>query len=144
MFSTELPETAATSAPRSFGRAAVVGVLAGTALAVAVHVLARLVGDDLVVAPPGQPSGSVPLGAVIGAALVGALLAVVAALVARRTPRPRLVFTVLAAVGLVVSFTSPIGAAQTASTAWWLALMHVGVAAGVVPALRRALPAVRA
>jgi nicotinamide riboside transporter PnuC len=64
----------------------------------------------------------------------------VLALLARFTPRPRLVFLVVTVVGLVLSFASPVSAAQETSTAVWLNVMHVVVFAAVVLPLARLLP----
>lgn len=115
------------------------GFVAAEILVAVVYGLARWAGDPLLVAPPGQASQAVTLGMALVAGAVGALVGLVAAFVARATPRPRAVFVTAAILGLLVSFASPLSAASGA-TALWLSAMHVAVAVGVVPALARVLP----
>jgi hypothetical protein len=82
----------------------------------------------------------VAFGAAVGSLAGWALLAVVE----RLTARPRRVWTVIAVVALVVSLGGPLsGSGITASNRLALMLMHVVVAAVVVPALARTARAPR-
>jgi uncharacterized membrane protein len=128
-----------TPSVRSLLVAFLAGLVAAEILVALVYGLARWAGDPLLVAPPGQASQAVNLGMSLAAGLVGALVGLVGALVARATPRPRPVFVAAAVLGLLLSFASPFSASSGA-TPLWLSAMHVAVAAGVVPALARALP----
>jgi hypothetical protein len=129
------------------GVAAAVGIATAVALAAAllVYGVAGLTGADLVVAPPGQPTGTVNAVSVIVITLVsgvGALL--LAVLLARLAPRrARVVFLVLALTVFAVSMVGPLGAAQRTSTAVWLTVMHLVVAAVIIPLTMRALPGPR-
>lgn len=127
----------------SLWRAAAVGAAAALVLVASTYGLAALLADDLVVTPPGRPTTTVSLPIALAATLFGVLLALAGAALAGRTPRPRTVFLVLAGVALVGSFASPVGAAESATTAFWLCALHVAVAAGAVPPLARALRATR-
>lgn len=118
---------------------AAVGAFGALVLVAAIHLLASAAGDDLRVTPPGGASTSVPLAVALVAALVGCGAALAVAAVSQRTRRPRRNVTVLAGVGLALSFAAPFGAADV-GTALWLCLMHLGVAVAVVPPLARALP----
>jgi len=75
------------------------------------------------------------LAAGIGATALSALLARV-----RRIAYPRRWFLAISIVVLLLSFVSPLAAAEQTSTALWLSGMHVTVAAALVPSLARALP----
>lgn len=136
-----------TAAPAR-GVAATVGIATAIALAAAllVYALARLTGADLVVAPPGQPTGTVNAASVVMITLVSGLGALLLALVLRRVvpTRARLAFLLLALIVLAVSMGGPLGAAQQTSTAVWLSIMHVVVAAALIPLTLRALPGPRA
>jgi hypothetical protein len=132
-----------TAAPTR-GLAAAVGI--GTAIALAaallVYVLARLAGADLVVAPPGQPTGTVNAVSVVMITLVSGVGALLLALLLRRVVprRARLVFLVLALIVFALSLMGPLGAARETATAVALSIMHVVVAAAIVPFTLRALP----
>lgn len=137
-----------TSSPRptrSRGVAATVAIATLIALVAAliVYAVARLTGSDLVVAPPGQPAAAVNVVSVVMITLVSGVGALLLALVlARVIPRrARLVFLVLALIVFAVSMGGPLGSAQQTSTAVWLTIMHVVVAAAIVPLTLRALPA---
>lgn len=129
---------------RTRGLPATVGIATLIALAAAliVYAAARLTGADLVVAPPGQPAAAVNAVSVLMITLVSGLGALVLALLlARLLPsRARVVFLVLALAVLAVSFTGPLGASQQTATAVWLSLMHLVVAAAIIPLTLRALP----
>ena len=140
MSTTAVPAGRTATGVRPLLRAFAAGLLAAVVLALAVYAVARGVGDPMTVTPPGQATQQVPVGAVIGATLMGALAGLGLALLARLTPRPRLLFLVVTVVGLVLSFASPLSSAQQTSTAWWLNLMHVVVFAAVVLPLARLLP----
>ncbi len=140
MSTTAVPAGRTATGVRPLLRAFAVGLLAAVVLALVVYGVARAAGDPMIVTPPGQATQQVPVGAVIGATVMGALAGLVLALLARFTPRPRLVFLVVTVVGLVLSFASPVSAAQETSTAVWLNVMHVVVFAAVVLPLARLLP----
>lgn len=131
--------------PRPHRLAATVGVATVIAMvaALVVYAVARLTSADLVVAPPGQPSGTVNAVSVIMITLVGGLSALLVALVLRRLAptRGRVLFLVLALIVLAVSFFGPLGASTQTSTAVWLGIMHVVFAAVIITATLRALPA---
>ncbi|RAY13035.1 hypothetical protein DPM19_21255 [Actinomadura craniellae] len=118
------------------------------ALAVAGSVVAALVvwlvagpilGDDMVVAPEGRESGAVPAGAVLVFALVSSLLGWAALAVLERLARARakLIWTILAIVVLVVSMAPVLDVEATGETKVALALMHVAVAAVLIPGFWR-------
>lgn len=119
------------------------GAAAAAVAAAGLWWTATSVGDDLVVTPPGQETGPVPVVAAIGAALVaGAGATAVAAVLAhtRRVVRPRRWFLAVSTIALLLSFASPFGAAEGTSSALWLSAMHLAVAGAVVPLLAGALP----
>jgi hypothetical protein len=137
--------TSPARAAAPFRRIAVaVGI--GTAIALGaallVYAVARLTGADLVVAPPGQPAAAinaVSVGMITVVSGLGALL--LALVLARVLPRrARIVFLVLALAVFVVSMFGPLGAAQQTSTAVWLTILHVVVAAAIILLTLRALP----
>ncbi|MEP6631809.1 MAG: DUF6069 family protein [Lapillicoccus sp.] len=117
-------------------------LLTGVAAAVTLAVFAglRLCGEGLVVAARGteQP---VPVGAVVVSTLLAGVAAYLLARLSLRTTRPRRTFVAVALAGLAVSAVAPAQAATTVSTAVWLMVLHVVVAAVLVPGLARALPA---
>lgn len=138
---------AITSNPRTTDRRGLVptvGIATAIAIvaALAVYALARLAGANLVVAPPGQPTGTVNAVSVVVITLVSGVGALVLALLlARLAPtRARLVFLILALAVLALSFAGPLGASAQTSTAFWLSLMHVVVASAIIPLTLRALP----
>lgn len=112
------------------------------ALTLLTYALARWVDGELVVSPPGQPTGAVSTAAVVAAATVGSSLAVVLAVLVRaaRLPRPRGSFLVIGVLALVLSFASPAGAAHDVTTGLWLCALHVTVAAPTLLVLARHLP----
>lgn len=107
--------------------------------AVVVFLGLRLAGQDFVVDARGvnQP---VPVGAVAVATVLGAIAAYLLARLSLRTARPRRTFVGLALLGLALSAFPPVLSATEVSTAGWLMVLHVVVAAVLVPALARALP----
>jgi hypothetical protein len=128
---------------RALARAAAVGTTAALLGTSAVYAAARAAGLVLVVTPPGGSAGEVPFASVVGAVLVSGVVALAAAVVLRRRTNGRRWFTVLATLALVGSFASPIGAAEKASTAAVLSLMHVVVGLCLIPLLARRMGATR-
>jgi hypothetical protein len=104
----------------------------------AVWLVGTLAGADLRVAFPGQAAMTVSLPSVVVAASVAALTGWAAlALLRRVTPRGRTVWTALAVVALVASFAPVATTGASGGTRLVLALMHVAVAAVLIPGLRR-------
>jgi len=137
---TALAPRRATTA-RDVVRAVAVGTLAALVLALLVYAAARLTGDGLAVSVPGRAASAVPLGGVLAATLAASTGALVLALVLRRLAGARAgtVFLGASVVVLLASLASPFAATEATSTALWLCLMHVAVAAGLVPPTLRAL-----
>jgi hypothetical protein len=80
-------------------------------------------------------------GAVIAASLLSGLLGWAGlALLERRTTRTRTAWTVTALAVVVVSLSGPLTAATTPAAAAVLSLMHLAVAAVLIPALRSSPP----
>jgi hypothetical protein len=107
-------------------------------------VFAQVLNIDLFVDPRnGQPAGPVPLSFIIGFALGAALLGWAAlAVLERFTRRAATIWTALAVAVLLLSFVPLFGVGATAGTKTILALMHVAVAAVLIPVLlRRPSPA---
>ncbi|GEM_PF-4047284 len=116
-----------------------IGLVIAIAAAVVVFLIAQAASGDLVVEPPGQAAADVSVPVVIVAALVGGIGALVAALLIRLTPRPRITFLIVAVVFLLVSFIQPFTAADT-TTALWLCVMHIAVGVPLIYFLANALP----
>lgn len=117
--------------------AALAAVLAPAAIWL---VAVPLVGVDLQVA---QPSGRAPAEITLPLVLVTALAASLAgwgllALLERLTPRARTIWTATAVVALVVSFAPLLGPGTPTASRIVLALMHLAVAAILIPALAAA------
>lgn len=123
----------------SVPRSAALGSVLALALGLGVQALARATGDDLVVAPPGQPAGPIPVVVFVAAIVVAALAHLGFTLAVARLRRARTVYLAVALAVLLVSFVSPFGAAATTATAVWLCVAHVAVAVGLVPITARAL-----
>jgi hypothetical protein len=68
----------------------------------------------------------------VAASLLGWLLL---ALLERRTPRARLVWTSIALAALAASLALPLAVATTTSAAAGLIVMHLAVGAAVIPAM---------
>lgn len=113
------------------------GVAVGAVVTVFVGL--RLAGQELVVDARGAVQ-AVPVGAVVTSTLAAGIGAHLLAQLTLRTPRPRRTFLAVALLGLAVSAAAPARSATTVSTAWWLMVLHVVVAAVLVPPLARALP----
>jgi hypothetical protein len=79
----------------------------------------------------------VGIGLVVGASVIGSLLGWgLLALLERRTARARTVWTVVAVTVLLVSLSLPLIAGTTVPAKIALAMMHVAIAAVLIPALR--------
>jgi Family of unknown function (DUF6069) len=74
------------------------------------------------------------IGVTVAASLLGWLLL---ALLERRTPRARLLWTTIALAALAASLALPLAAATTTSATAGLIVMHLAVGAVVIPALAR-------
>jgi hypothetical protein len=129
--------TESTTAPTARTR---LYAVAGAVLAVAaVWAAARIAGADLRVDPGnGQPPGTIALPFAAGVTLVVAALGWgPRAGLDRMTRRAHVVWTVLAGTVLAVSFLPLLGVEATGGTKAALALMHVSVAAVLLPVLGR-------
>jgi hypothetical protein len=118
--------------------------VAGASLAaVAVWAIAvPLLGIHLLVRFGSGPALGVGIESVVGASLAGSLLGWgFLALLERHTPRARTIWSRVAIVVLLVSLSLPLSAGATISSKAALALMHLAVAAVLIPALRRNSPA---
>lgn len=117
--------------------------VAGAALApTAVWLVAQATGNELEVTLAGQPPMVVNLPFVVVTALAASLAGWGALAVLQRvTSHPRTLWTGLAVAALLVSF-GPVAIMETnAAARTFLALMHVTVAAVLVPGLRGTVPA---
>lgn len=90
----------------------------------------RVSGELLVVGPDGVVA--VPRGAVGIATIIGGVAAWAIAVRAARARRPRQAAGVLLGCGLALSCVPPVTAATTNTTAAWLLLLHLVVAAPLV------------
>jgi hypothetical protein len=115
---------------------AVGGAVLSTA---ALWIIARILGIDLRVDPRnGQPPGEIALPFAAAMALVVALLGWgTRALLGRFTRHAARVWTAVAGVVLVVSFLPILAVGATGGTKAILALMHLAVAACLVPVFGR-------
>lgn len=129
------------AAPRTdhASRIRALGVAGAVLAAVAVWAIAvPLLGAHLTIRFGTGAAQDVGIGYVVGASLVASLAAWgLLALLERRTARARSVWTGVAVVVLVVSLSLPLTAGTTTSATTALALMHVAVAAVLIPTLRR-------
>ncbi len=138
MASTTIREYAAPTTAR-LGRTRALSVGGAVVAAVAVWVVAvPLLGLHLIARFGNAAPVSVGVDFVIGASLIGSLLGWgLLAVLERRTGRARTIWTVGAVAVLLVSLSLPLSAGTTASAKVALAMMHVAVAAVLIPALRR-------
>ena len=84
------------------------------------------------------PIQTIMVGQVIGVSLAAALIGwLLLAVLDRRTPRARPVWTAIALVALATSLALPLAAATTTSAVVALVVMHLTVGAAVIPALAR-------
>ncbi|XVQ13726.1 DUF6069 family protein [Spirillospora sp. CA-255316] len=132
----ELSGAAGTGARRR-GRA--IAVAAAVLAAVLVWLVAVAAGQDLVVAQPGRESQEVDVLPVLVFSLVSSLLgwALLAVLERFAAARALVVWTAAALVVLLVSFVPVLQVEAAGSTKATLALLHVVVAAVLVPGFRR-------
>ena len=119
-----------------------VGGALGSALLTWV-VLVPLAGLQLAVVV-GARTSEVGVGSVVVTAVLAALAALIVAAVLRRTARPRARFVASSAVAFVLSLVGPLVSATTTSATLGLGLLHVMVAAAIVPVVASRLPASRA
>ncbi|MFZ0168839.1 MAG: DUF6069 family protein [Candidatus Dormiibacterota bacterium] len=114
--------------------------LAGACLAaVAVWAVAvPLLGTHLLVRFGSGPGLGVGIESVVGASLTSSLLGWgLLALLERRTDRARMIWSRAAVVTLLASLSLPLSAGANISSKAALALMHLAVAAVLIPGLRR-------
>lgn len=120
-------------------RTRILGVAGAAVAAVAVWAIAvPLLGVQLLVKFGASAPQSVGVGLVLGASLIGSL-AGWGLLVAleRRTAQARTIWTAIAVLAVLVSFSLPLFAGVSTSTKVTLAVMHVAVAAVLIPVMRR-------
>jgi hypothetical protein len=111
----------------------------GAAIAAAViwAIAVPLLGVHLAVRFGAAAPQSVGIDFVIGASVIGSLVGWgLLALLERRTARARAIWTAVAAVAVLISVSLPLSVGVSVSTKVTLALMHVAVAAVVIPAMR--------
>jgi hypothetical protein len=120
-------------------RARALSVGGAVSAAVAVWVVAvPLLGLHLIVRFGNGSPESIGVDFVVGASVLASLLGwALLALLETRTARARTIWTVLAIAALLVSLSLPVSAGVTTATKAALALMHVAVAAALIPTLRR-------
>ena len=113
-------------------------VLAATAAAVAIWIVATLAGAELTVSLGGQPIQKVTVINVIVAALVGSLAGWgLLALLRRFTINARAIWTVIAIVFALFSLGGPLTATASTGTKVALVAMHLTVATVTIVGLRR-------
>jgi hypothetical protein len=79
---------------------------------------------------------TIAIGQVIGVTVAASLLGwLLLALLERRTPQARLLWTTIALAALAASLALPLAAATTTSATIGLIVMHLTVAAAVIPAM---------
>jgi hypothetical protein len=119
-------------------RTRALGVAEAVLAAAAVWAVAGpLLGLHLMIRFGNAAPESVGIGLVVAASFIGSLLGWgLLAIMERRTARARTIWTVVATAVLLVSLSLPLSAGTTASTKVALAMMHVAVAAVLIPALR--------
>jgi hypothetical protein len=116
---------------------AVIGVAAAGA-STALWLAAHLLDVPLTVTIHGQSPMKIGIGVVLATALTASLAGWGSlALLERLTARARTIWTALAILALIASFAAPAFVAASASTRTTLVLMHVTVAAVLIPGLRR-------
>ena len=117
----------------------VTAVLAATAAAVAIWIVATLAGADLTVSfGPGQPIQKVTVINVVVAALVGSLAGWgLLALLRRFTANARAIWTVIAIIFALLSLGGPLSTISSTGTKAALVAMHLAVAAVTIVGLRQ-------
>jgi hypothetical protein len=88
---------------------------------------------------------TIPVGQVVGASLAASLLGwLLLAMLERRTPHARTLWTTITLVALAASLALPLAAATTTSAVAGLIVMHLTVGAAVIPAMARTAGALTA
>ena len=120
-------------------RSPITTVLAATAAAVAIWVVATIAGAELTVSfGPGQPIQKVTVINVVVAALVGSLAGWgLLALLRRFATNARAIWTAIAIIFALLSLGGPLSAIASAGTKVSLVAMHLAVATVVIAGLRR-------
>jgi len=120
-------------------RSPITAVLAATAAAVAIWIVATMAGAELTVSfGAGQPIQKVTVINVVVAALVGSLAGWgLLALFRRFTTNARAIWTVIAIVFALFSLGGPLSAIASTGTKVALVAMHLAVAIVVIVGLRR-------
>lgn len=143
----DAPDTAETTParPASSRRVArALAIVGGTVAALVVWALAKYAFDvELRVRQPGSSAvADVGIAMVVFAVVVWSLLGwALLAILERSVARARTIWTWIALAGLVLSFVSPLTAqGATSGTKITLAIMHVVVAAVVIPVFARTSP----
>jgi hypothetical protein len=140
--SNDAPATPSTTHRRHRATAALAAVLAPAAIWL---VAAPLLGLDLRVAQASGEPAEITLPLVIVTALAASLAGWgLLALLERLTRRARTIWTSTAVVALVVSFTPLFGSGTATASRIVLALLHLSVAAILIPALVRSAAAAAA
>lgn len=132
-----LTTTAPAAADIRQGRARALRV-AGGALAAALAWIAEvpLLGIHLNFRFGAGHIQTIAVGQVIGVTVAASLLGwLLLALLERRTPRARLLWTTIALAALAASLALPLAAATTTSAVAGLIVMHLTVGAAVIPAM---------
>lgn len=124
---------------QKLGRPRALAAGGGALAAVAVWIVeVPLAGVSLSIRFGSGHAQTVGIGPVIGISLVASLLGwLLLSLLDRRSPRARAVWTGAALAVLVVSLALPLTAATTTAAATGLIVMHLAVAATVIPLMRR-------
>ena len=119
------------------GRARALSAVGGAlAAALAWVVEVPLLGIHLNVRFGAGHTQTIAIGQVIGVTVAASLLGwLLLALLERRTPRARLLWTTIALAALAASLALPLTAATTTSAVTGLIVMHVTVGAIVIPAM---------
>ena len=129
-----------TSTTRAGGMAIAVALL----LVLVFYLIADAVSGPLLVTQPGSDTpDEVPLGAALVFTVLGGGVGIVLSLIANRLRRPRFMFAAVSVAALVLYGILPFTAADEASTAIWLNVMHVAAAVHIIGLIARAHPSNR-
>ena len=134
---TTMETPASTIARPNWTRA--LGVVGAVIAAIAVWAIAvPLLGVHLLVRFGTGAPQSVGIAYVLAASVIGSVAGWgLLVLLERRTSRARTIWTAIAIVAVLVSLSLPLYAGVSTSTKITLAVMHAGVAAVLIPAMRR-------
>jgi hypothetical protein len=134
---TTMESTAATVARPNWTRA--LGVVGAVIAALAVWAIAvPLLGVQLLVRFGTGAPESVGIAYVLGASVIGSLAGWgLLVLLERRTSRAHTIWTAIAVIAVLMSLSLPLYAGVSTSTKITLAVMHGGVAAVLIPVMRR-------